>query len=429
MKTKILLALSLVLMYQHRASATINPLHVAIEQNDTKLVERYLDGLNEPGTNNTPGHWAAYNGALDVLAALDKRRLLTNNVYNAAGLTSLHMAVYNPNKNTAAAIRFLAWLSNTNINAPCKQYKSTPLHYAVMCGNATAVNALLAFNTIDINAVNTNGQTCLDMARTGGHTAVEQILLADKRLHCVQDRFTGNNQVMAVVQEQQEEPLSPQKNEPTTPHSTANSTPSPTPSTAPTAENDDTPSPISVDYSDIQSADTTSDDAASSTTSEDPDSPSLQPVITTEQNTANDQASDPFEELFTEIRTTGQMPAKERLVKFIQDYPDCINKQCENCTLLFTASLLGAVNLVKVLLNAGADATITGLDDRTPLEAANVDHLTTIWKEQAALKKQKKRVQHNKPKLEALALSEQKAIMVREKIINLIQRRDKQSQE
>ncbi len=151
-----------------------NSFHRKIIENSIKTAEKilkdpyfsvYIDIADDDG--NTPLHLTVRDKEIDFT------RLLFNiNSRNKAGMTPLHMYVYNQN------LRFVHFFKRieADINA-IDNAGNTALHLAVISGNLTIVKYLLVNTKADINAIDNAGNTALHLAVRSENVRVVKYLL------------------------------------------------------------------------------------------------------------------------------------------------------------------------------------------------------------------------------------------------------------
>ncbi|XP_011403628.1 PREDICTED: ankyrin-1-like [Amphimedon queenslandica] len=121
----------------------------------------------------TPMHKACFNGNKEMV-----QRLLENganpNLCTLTGDTPLHTAFCG--KINAEIIRLIL-AAGANPNAVEKTYKLTPLHLACCMNEIAIIETLLSADKININVLDVNGRTPLSFASSLGHSKAVEILL------------------------------------------------------------------------------------------------------------------------------------------------------------------------------------------------------------------------------------------------------------
>lgn len=125
-----------------------------------------------PITHSTPLHQAAANGHVEVIHILNELGGLEVNAKDFFSKTALHDAALH---GQAEAIKALATLNGFNVNAVDGHYR-TPLHDAALAWNPGAIHALRDVN-VDVNALDSEGKTALDLVSERNHTEAIELLL------------------------------------------------------------------------------------------------------------------------------------------------------------------------------------------------------------------------------------------------------------
>jgi ankyrin repeat protein len=150
-------------------------LHFAIDRRQSKvaaaLIEKGVDPEARDVNGNTPLHYAAAVGDIDIITKLDKAGANIN-AQNTQGMTPVISAIGNGKTQAAKAIinKF-----NTDVNLADNDGK-TPLHHAAERGNDLLLPALIA-NRVDIEAKDKSGKTALDVARGDAKDSLHAISL------------------------------------------------------------------------------------------------------------------------------------------------------------------------------------------------------------------------------------------------------------
>jgi ankyrin repeat protein len=119
---------------------------------------------------NTPLHWAAHNGHMDVARLLLASRADVNAVGGPVRDTPLHYATLNGHMDVAQLL-----LANKADVAAKNNYGYTPLHRAAEEGNKNLAELLLA-SKAEVNAKDNHGLTPLYLALGHGHKDVAELL-------------------------------------------------------------------------------------------------------------------------------------------------------------------------------------------------------------------------------------------------------------
>ena len=107
---------------------------------------------------NTPLHFAAYRGNIDIINELIKRGCDIE-IKNNSGLTVMHMAAQGDRPNVLVYFK-----EKYNLNYNDKDYSgSTPLHWACYMSSENALNYLISWID-DVNVIDNKGQTPLHIA-------------------------------------------------------------------------------------------------------------------------------------------------------------------------------------------------------------------------------------------------------------------------
>lgn len=172
--TRMVVTLALALLAFSVVRATPSPLADAVERQDEAAVRALLrdTDVNAPQVDGmTALHWAVYHEDVDTA-----KRLLSAGANarakNRYGVTPLSLACTSGN----AALVDLLLAAGADPREPL-QGGETPLMTAARTGNLEPVKALLARGA-DVNAKLPGGQTALMWAAAEGHTAVVETLLA-----------------------------------------------------------------------------------------------------------------------------------------------------------------------------------------------------------------------------------------------------------
>ena len=176
-----LLAVSLAVAGAGLAAAGVDaPLADAVQRGDTavvvSLLEEQVDVNAAQGDGATALHWAAYLDDADTTALLIRAGADVN-LPNNYGVSPLGLA----SKNGSAAVIQQLLEAGADPNDPLHAVNAgeTPLLLAARSGHADAVRALLSVGA-DINATETwNGQSALMWAAAEGHVSVVEALIAD----------------------------------------------------------------------------------------------------------------------------------------------------------------------------------------------------------------------------------------------------------
>jgi uncharacterized protein len=167
---------STVLLAQNTASNTLpeQQFYLAVKQNNVAEVRNGLGNGFEPHTldsvppNNSALHWAAWEGATDVMAELLKQKAVQVDVLNGVSETPLMIASL---KGNLILMRQL-------IAAGAYPNKEgwTPLHYAASIGNVEAMKLLLEEHAY-IDTESPNKTTPLMMAARSKQILAVKLLL------------------------------------------------------------------------------------------------------------------------------------------------------------------------------------------------------------------------------------------------------------
>ncbi len=148
--------------------------YLAVKQNDVSSVRKWLNNGFEPHTldtmppKNSALHWAAWEGAGNVMAELLKQKDVQVDVLNSANETPLMIA----------ALKGDLGLMRQLITAGAYPNKEgwTPLHYAATTGNIEAIKFLLDENAY-IDAESPNKTTPLMMAARSKNILAVKLLI------------------------------------------------------------------------------------------------------------------------------------------------------------------------------------------------------------------------------------------------------------
>ncbi|KAG2450509.1 hypothetical protein HYH02_005010 [Chlamydomonas schloesseri] len=134
--------------------------------------ERFLDvNAREPGTRNTPLHYAARCGDRAAVEALLRAGAFTSS-RNKEHATPLHWAV--SNRHTPAALCLIHWRADVTA---ADHDGFTPLHWAALNGDVTTASALLAAGASPTaSAAGARKETPLSLARSNAHAAMAGLL-------------------------------------------------------------------------------------------------------------------------------------------------------------------------------------------------------------------------------------------------------------
>ena len=150
-------------------------LHIAAWKGDTHIVVRILARTTDTDINaknqygDTPLHYAAEGGHLDIVKLLLACDEIDTNLKNNEGETPLHITGH------AGVVALLLTHKETDVNAKNK-YGNTPLHYAAYNDAVDVAELLLAHNKIDINVKNIDGLTPLALAKKYKRTKVARLI-------------------------------------------------------------------------------------------------------------------------------------------------------------------------------------------------------------------------------------------------------------
>jgi ankyrin repeat protein len=174
------------------------PLHYAAKRGRTDLAELLLANKADVNAKDTGGAtpllWAAKHGHKDMVELLLAGRADVDAKESRRGQTSLHFAAEEGHKDVAE----LLLANRANVDAR-DNIDATPLHYAALKGHKDVVKLLLA-NQADVGVKDSKyGQTASDLAATGGHSDVAELL---RRHHAM---------LSASLRGKNQEPIAPSR--------------------------------------------------------------------------------------------------------------------------------------------------------------------------------------------------------------------------
>ncbi|KAL4461578.1 hypothetical protein ABPG74_016202 [Tetrahymena malaccensis] len=158
-------------------------------QQEADIKQNVADWLNSKTEGGfTALHFASYRGDLKII------NFLINNgadihAKNSKGLNSIHIAAQG---DQPISIRYFSKLGLNPLDLDYKQ--GNPLHWACFLGNENAINYLTSYSEIDINQLDSQGLSPLHLAVISGNAkAVKRLLLkgANRNLKDKKDQTPG----------------------------------------------------------------------------------------------------------------------------------------------------------------------------------------------------------------------------------------------
>ncbi len=127
---------------------------------------------------NTAAHYAAFNGRVDVLAALAELRALGADAVNGRGRSALHVAL--ERREELAAKVLLDWHADAGMK---DESGWTALHLASFRCSSYAVSSILSTGGVQaVNSLTDNQETALILACSANNTSTAGVLLAQPSL-------------------------------------------------------------------------------------------------------------------------------------------------------------------------------------------------------------------------------------------------------
>ena len=137
---------------------------------------------------NTPLHFAAYNGHLEIVKYLTTEMFSDPMSKSKYGETPLHYACENGHLNIAQYL-----IREEHCNPSCKnKYGETPLHYACENGHLNIAQYLIREEHCNPSCENNDGYTPLQYACRYNHTNIVQYLLSTGRVNPLTENKYGD---------------------------------------------------------------------------------------------------------------------------------------------------------------------------------------------------------------------------------------------